>query len=119
MPDSSIDGLVAALGQVASKLQHDKIQTFTVFANGSGYFLSRWGCTQFSNLKQAALLMTNIDLLDNEPLTEKQMQLKKKHGTPKEFADAVFNAVGDISVAEAREAIDKYNAEWFTAGAAK
>lgn len=120
MPDNpdSLDRLVAVLDQIASKLQHDQIQTFTIFANRTGYFLSRYGCKQFANLKEAALLMTNLDLLDNEPMTEKQHRLKKKHGTPKEFADAVFNCVGEISIAEARAAIDKYNAEWFAAGAA-
>jgi len=113
MPDNNLDSLVGALGQ----LRRNGIQTVTFFANGSGFFLSRFRCRQFSTIEQAALLMTNVDLPDNEPLTEKQARLKKKRGTPKEFADAVFNAVGEISIAEARTAIDKYNAEWFEAGA--
>lgn len=117
MPDITVETLATALRQVTEKLSRDKIQTVTFFANGSGFFLSRFGCVQFSNLDQAALLMTNIELLDNEPLTDAQVRLKRKHGTPKQFADAVFNAVGDISIAEARAAIDKYNKEWFEAGA--
>ena len=47
----------------------------------------------------------------------KQCKLAKKHGTPAEFAQAVYKAVpGDISMDEARAAVDKYNCEWAAAG---
>lgn len=50
-------------------------------------------------------------------MTDEQKRLAKDHGTPAEFERAVWRAVGDfISVAEAREAIAKYEAEWQEAG---
>jgi len=53
-------------------------------------------------------------------LTRKQRQLAKKHGTPAEFAVAVYKSVpGDLSMDEAREAVEKYNAEWASAGLRK
>ena len=46
-------------------------------------------------------------------LSKKQIRLKVAHGTPPEFAKAVYECVpGDISMDEARAAIEKYNAEW-------
>lgn len=46
-------------------------------------------------------------------LTPNQRKLAKKHGTPAEFAQAVYKCVpGDISMDEARAAVDKYNREW-------
>ncbi len=46
-------------------------------------------------------------------MTIGQMMLKKKHGTPSEFAKACYECVpSDISMDEARAAIDKYNKEW-------
>lgn len=48
--------------------------------------------------------------------SEKQMQLALKHGTPAEFAKAVYAIVpSDISMDEARAAIEKYNQEWANA----
>lgn len=45
--------------------------------------------------------------------TRRQVALMKKHGTPAEFAVAVYKCVpGDISMDEARAAIEKYNREW-------
>lgn len=45
-------------------------------------------------------------------------EIASKHGTPTEFANAVWRAVGDfISVAEAEEAIAKFNREWEEADA--
>jgi hypothetical protein len=42
--------------------------------------------------------------------------LAKKHGTPAEFAAAVYLAVpGYISMDEAAEAVTKYNREWVKA----
>jgi hypothetical protein len=49
-------------------------------------------------------------------LSAKQIRLKVKHGTPAEFARAVYECVpGDISMDEARAAIEKYNQEWLKA----
>ena len=45
--------------------------------------------------------------------TAAQRRLKKKHGTPEEFAAACYRAVPHwVSFDEARMAIEKYNAEW-------
>jgi hypothetical protein len=50
-------------------------------------------------------------------MTAQQRKLAKKHGTPAEFAVAVYKCVpGDISMDEARAAVEKYNREWDTAG---
>lgn len=39
--------------------------------------------------------------------------MAKKHGTPAEFSQACYARVpGDISMDEARAAIEKYNREW-------
>lgn len=48
----------------------------------------------------------------NETKSKKQQRLKKKHGTPKEFALACYECVGEISVDEAHDAIIKYTKEW-------
>lgn len=45
-------------------------------------------------------------------MNEKQKLLAAKHGTPAEFAKAVDRTVGEISIDEARAAIEKYNREW-------
>jgi len=46
-------------------------------------------------------------------LSKKQLRLKIKHGSPAEFARACYECVpGDISMDEARAAIEKYNSEW-------
>jgi len=46
-------------------------------------------------------------------LTSAQKKLKKKHGTPAQFALAAFNTVPEFcSMDEAQAAVDKYNAEW-------
>jgi len=54
-------------------------------------------------------------LLPSE-LSEKQKELKRKHGTPEQFEAAVWNALGEISITEARDAIYKYEKEWVAAG---
>lgn len=57
----------------------------------------------------------NQDLIDEMPdkaKTKGQRDLKKKHGTPQEFAKAVVNAIGEISCLEAHTAIEKYEQEW-------
>ncbi|HVX56949.1 MAG TPA: hypothetical protein VHA37_04405 [Candidatus Saccharimonadales bacterium] len=46
-------------------------------------------------------------------LSRKQKRLVKKHGTPAQFARACYECVpGDISMDEARAAVEKYNREW-------
>ncbi|MFK3845326.1 hypothetical protein [Stenotrophomonas sp. NPDC078853] len=45
-------------------------------------------------------------------LTAGQRRLKAAHGDPEAFANAVWRAVGEISVDEANAAINKYRAEW-------
>jgi hypothetical protein len=46
-----------------------------------------------------------------------QEELRQAHGTPVEFAQAVFKAVGgEISIDEAEAAIDEYREEWRKAG---
>lgn len=44
--------------------------------------------------------------------TKGQLELIKKHGLPSEFAVACYEAVGEISMDEAREAVEKYNKEF-------
>jgi hypothetical protein len=51
-------------------------------------------------------------------LSVTQKKLIKKHGSPAEFAAACYQCVpGEISMDEARQAIEKYNKEWEAAGA--
>ena len=46
-------------------------------------------------------------------LTPGQGGLRRKHGTPAEFAEAAYRGVpGDISMAEARAAVAEYQKEW-------
>ena len=46
-------------------------------------------------------------------LSKCQQELLARHGTPAEFAKAVYACCpSDISMDEVRAAIDKYNAEW-------
>jgi len=45
-----------------------------------------------------------------------QRKLKELHGTPAEFEAAVMRALGEISVAEANDAIARYDYEWKQAG---
>lgn len=52
-------------------------------------------------------------MLIDATLTVRQRELKAKHGTPAEFARAVYAAVpGDISMDEARDAVAAYNRQW-------
>ena len=45
--------------------------------------------------------------------SSKQKRLAAKHGTPAQFAKSVYECVpGDISMDEARAAVEKYNREW-------
>lgn len=53
-------------------------------------------------------------------LSDKQKELKEKHGTPDEFAIACFKAVPSfISVREAQAGIEEYDKEWIEAGERK
>lgn len=46
-------------------------------------------------------------------MTNGQEKIAAAHGTPAEFAQAVWSAVPSfISVIEAEDAIDKFNREW-------
>lgn len=46
-------------------------------------------------------------------LNNGQEALAKKHGTPAEFAVAIYKAVpADISMDEARDAVARYQVEW-------
>lgn len=46
-------------------------------------------------------------------LTSGQRRLMKKHGTPAEFAKAVYKCVpGDISMDEAKAAVERYGRDW-------
>jgi len=52
-----------------------------------------------------------------DTLTPAQRKLAKKHGTPAEFAQATYACVpGDISMDEARAAVEKYSQQWNAAG---
>jgi hypothetical protein len=60
---------------------------------------------------------SNLQHIQMAGLTRKQRKLAKRHGTPAEFAVAVYQAVpGDLSMDEARRSIDKYNLQWKEAG---
>jgi len=66
----------------------------------------------YKNVKQS-----NLQRIQKLSMTPAQRKLAKKHGTPAEFAAAVYKCVpGDISMYEARAAVEKYNREWATAG---
>jgi hypothetical protein len=53
-----------------------------------------------------------IAMMPDKATTAGQRALQKKHGTPRVFARAVVNAIGEISVLEANVAIRKYLDEW-------
>lgn len=120
MPDSvTVQELVRALSKVTDKLRKDKVQSITFCSNGSGHLIFKYGCRQFSDLKEAAFLITCKGLDDHAPVTDAQRRLLRKHGTPKQFAEAVFNALGEVSLAEARTAVEAYCKEWSEAGTEK
>jgi hypothetical protein len=43
-------------------------------------------------------------------------ELRRNHGSPAEFAKAVWNALDMITVAEAQAGIERYEREWLEAG---
>ena len=53
-----------------------------------------------------------LGALPDKATTAGQRALRKKHGTPRAFASAVVNAIGEISILEAQLAIRKYRDEW-------
>ncbi len=57
----------------------------------------------------------NGDLIASMPHDAKtpgQRALAKKHGSPRMFAQACVNAIGEISCLEAHTAIAKYKKQW-------
>src|SRR5947209_191245 len=50
-------------------------------------------------------------------MSPKQQELKDKHGTPQEFAEAVLKTLGECSWAECQAAVNKYQQEWDDAAA--
>lgn len=57
----------------------------------------------------------NADLIEEMPTeatNDAQRALQAKHGTPREFAQACVNAIGEISCLEAHTAIQKYLKQW-------
>ncbi len=53
-----------------------------------------------------------IDSMPDVATTPGQEELKKKHGTPREFATAAFDAVGEISCLEAHASVADYKERW-------
>lgn len=67
---------------------------------------------------QRAIAETRADNADliaempHEATSPAQLILQTAHGTPREFAQACVNAIGEISCLEAHTAIQKYLKEW-------
>lgn len=62
-----------------------------------------------------AIREDNGDLIASMPTdatTPGQEELKRKHGSPRAFAQACNNAIGTISCLEAHTAIQDYLAKW-------
>lgn len=75
-----------------------------------------WLCLNgraFVRFKPAKWMSDGKTSRQMDGLTPGQRKLQKKHGNPAEFATAVYNCVpGDISMDEARAALEKYQKEW-------
>jgi hypothetical protein len=54
--------------------------------------------------------------LPNKAETDAQRELQAKHGTPREFAQACVNAIGEITCLEAHTAIERMLKRWLEAG---
>jgi hypothetical protein len=52
----------------------------------------------------------------HEGITVKQQELRAMHGTPREFSEALVNAIGTISCSEAEFAMRDYLRRWNKAG---
>ena len=50
--------------------------------------------------------------LPDSPTNDGQYALAAKHGTPKQFARSIIQAVGEISPLDARIAVTRYLPEW-------
>jgi len=50
--------------------------------------------------------------MPHEPKNKAQRKLMEKHGSPRMFAQACVNALGEISCLEADAAIEKYRRQW-------
>ena len=62
-----------------------------------------------------AIREDNGDLIASMPTdatTPGQEELKRKHGSPRAFAQACNNAIGTISCLEAHTAIQEYLTKW-------
>jgi hypothetical protein len=57
-------------------------------------------------------------LVGDNKMTDRQKELKNKHGTPNEFEEAVWKAWMQLFIKfeEATAAISKYRDEWNSAG---
>jgi len=53
--------------------------------------------------------------LPDKAISTGQRRLQKKHGTPLKFAHVCAEALGEVSVDEANDAIEKYRREWLAA----
>jgi hypothetical protein len=53
-----------------------------------------------------------IDEMPDAATTAGQRRLQEKHGTPRQFAKDVIQAIGEISVPAAEAAIKRYEREW-------
>jgi hypothetical protein len=74
-------------------------------------------CLNLGHVRGNAEIMLKMlrkrPVLMDYALTKGQCRLRRKHGNPAEFAEAAFRAVpGDVSMAEARAAVLKYQQEW-------
>lgn len=53
-----------------------------------------------------------ISWMPRKAITPGHKALAEKHGTPHEFAKACLAVIGDISVDEFHDAVNKYKQEW-------
>ena len=62
--------------------------------------------------RDSAHSLINPETLPDEATTEGQRAMVAKHGTPRTVALGIIEAVGEISVAEAAAAVNRYLEEW-------
>ena len=53
-----------------------------------------------------------IQSMPTRATTKRQRALEHEHGTPRQFAKSIVAAIPEISVTEARDAIEKYLKDW-------
>lgn len=75
--------------------------------------------TKYPKIIRDAIMETRRDndgliasMPDASKTSEAQKKLAAKHGSPREFAQACVNAIGEISCLEAHTAIAKYKKQW-------